>query len=49
MSFLRATLKKKKENHENNEKSEKPTERPITGKKYALSTFLLCTLFLGTR
>ena len=49
MSFLRATLKKKKEKHENNEKSEEPTERPSTGKKYALSTFLLYTLFVGTR
>ena len=49
MSFLRATLKKKKEKHENNEKSEEPTERPSAGKKYALSTFLLYTLFVGTR
>ena len=45
MSFLRATLKKKKEKHENNEKSEEPTERPSTGKKYALSIFLLYALF----
>ena len=49
MSFLRAILKKKKEKHENNEKSEEPTERPSTGKKYALSNFLLYTLFVGTR
>ena len=49
MSFLRATLKNKKEKHENNAKSEELIERPSTGKKYALSTFLLCTLFARTR
>ena len=49
MSFLRATLKKKKEKHKSNEKSEEPTEGPSTGKKYALSTFLLNTLFAGAR
>ena len=49
MSFLRATLKKKKEKHENNEKSQEPTEGPSTGKKYMLTTSLLYTLFVGTR
>ena len=49
MLFLRPALKKKKEKHGNNEKSEKPTERPSTGKKYALSTFLLYILFAGSR
>ena len=37
ISLLRATLKKMKEKHENKEKSEEPTERSGTGKKYVLS------------
>ena len=49
MSFLRVTLKKKKEKHKSNEKSEEPTEGPSTGKKYALNTFLLNNLFAGAR